>query len=522
MELKETADKFLTLLGCKTFSELPERIMRAVMDGEIKAYEEYLKLCPDLTVDWMQRIYQFYLADREEKKQDFTPVSLAKLLAKLTAHKGEKIVYDCCAGSGSLTIQKWNTNHDLKFICEELDGNVVPLLLFNLSVRNIYAVVVNGNVLSEEVSAVYQVQPGNRYGSVSEIAKPEIKADSGISNPPYNIKWNHPELGELDPRFTESGLPPESSANYAFVLHVLSMLNKKGRAAMILPCGVLSSGPEQQIREYLIHSGKLESVITLPDRMFESTSIPVCIMTLTQDKNEKVELIDARNTCEKEIREQRGGLNDEDKSHRARIYKKEINVLTEDHIKKLVDAVHTKTMEQDFSKPVTKAELSENDFRLTPSLYIEYKAEQPEHRPFEDIVKDLRRINREKNKIKLTINETMARNFNLDTTREMLNEANELIDQNNANMKLLGIDLNLKHEEYLTLTKHKVLKIENIDKGSISSIFSVMIPALVSHIHYLNDEDSRLLKELRDSLLPELMSGRIRVPMDGESDEQEA
>jgi Type I restriction-modification system methyltransferase subunit len=380
MELKETADKFLLVLGCNTFSELPERIMQAVMDREEKVYEDYLKLCPDLTVDWMQQIWQFYLADREGKKQDFTPASLAELLAKLTEHAGESVIYDCCAGSGALTIQKWNTNHDLKFVCEELDENVVPLLLFNLSVRNIYAVVINGNVLSERVSSTYQVLPGDKYGTVGRIEKTEIMADSGISNPPYNIRWKHPQLGELDPRFTESGLPPESNANYAFVLHVLSKLQNSGRMAMILPCGILSSKPEKTIREYLVLAGKLESVIMLPDRMFESTSIPVCILTITQKENSKVKLIDARKTCNQEIREQRGGLTDEDIAHRARIYKKEINVLAEEHIQKIMDAVSRPTDELGFSASATAEEIKENDFILTPSRYIEMPDEEPEHR----------------------------------------------------------------------------------------------------------------------------------------------
>lgn len=521
MELKETADKFLTLLGCKTFSELPERIMRAVMDGEIKVYEEYLKLCPDLTVDWMQRIYQFYLADREEKKQDFTPVSLAKLLAKLTAHKGEKIVYDCCAGSGALTIQKWNTNHDLKFICEELDGNVVPLLLFNLSVRNIYAVVVNGNVLSEEVSAVYQVQPGNRYGSVSEIAKPEIKADSGISNPPYNIKWNHPELGELDPRFTESGLPPASNANYAFVLNILSKLKRHGRAAVILPCGVLTSVPEQQIREYFIRSGKLESVINLPEKMFESTSIPVCVLTLTEKPNDKVELIDARSIASKQIREQRGGLTGDDVTHRARIYKKEVNVLSDGAIQQIADAVHKKTDKIDFSTAVKANDVADQDYVLSPQRYIKMSDQEPEHRPIKEIVKDINRIVKERNTVKLTINETLAKKFGLGEIYELMNERNGITDEQNKQLAFLGI--HFEKDDYLHFSKNKnEIKFENKSKEKIADMFPIILMMYIQMIHYFNNTENEYNAELRDALLPELMSGRIRVPMDGESDEQEA
>lgn len=169
MELKEIADKFLQLCGCKTFSELPQRLMSAVMNNETDIYQGYLKLCPDLKTDWLQKIYQFYLADREEKKQDFTPSSLAKLLSTLTHQKSEQSVYDCCAGSGALTIQKWSTNKHLRFVCEEIDDNVIPFLLFNLSVRNINGSVIHGNVLTQSIKSIYQVKAGKPYGTISRI-----------------------------------------------------------------------------------------------------------------------------------------------------------------------------------------------------------------------------------------------------------------------------------------------------------------------------------------------------------------
>ncbi|WP_051577826.1 N-6 DNA methylase [Sporolactobacillus terrae] len=522
MELKETADKFLSALGCDTFSELPDRIMKAVMDGEIKAYEEYLKLCPDLTVDWMQRIYQFYLADREEKKQDFTPVSLAKLVAKLTEHKEEKVVYDCCTGSGALTIQKWNTNHNLKFVCEELDENVVPLLLFNLAVRNIDATVINGDVLAESHDKTYRVIPGKDHAQVKVVDYKNFKADSAIANPPYNIKWEWPIIGEFDPRFTESGLPPKSNANYAFILHILSKLKSNGRMAVILPNGCLTSDPEQNVREYLVSNGKMESVIMLPDKMFESTSIPTCILSLTPKDNENISMIDARESAEKFIREQRGGSTDADVTHRARIYKKEINVLKDDSINKITATVHKKSDEADFSKTIDVDDAMMNSFVLTPSRYIEHKNAEVEHRPLSEIANDIHRLSVVKNAVKVTINETIAKELGFDDLAETMKENNDLIAENNRNMKKIGINLDLQTDRYITMSRSRVLKIELTDKNDVPSVFRIIMLLMTQRCMFFNDEENKLMRELRDALLPELMSGRIRVPMDGESDEQEA
>ncbi|RYM02787.1 hypothetical protein EWH99_10650 [Sporolactobacillus sp. THM7-7] len=512
MELKETADKFIEAIGCKSFQDMPARIMKAVMGGEAEVYEAYLKLCPDLTVDWMQRIWQFYLADREDKKQDFTPPSLAKLLAKLTRHKGEKVVYDCCAGSGALTIHKWNTNHNLKFVCEELDANVIPLLLFNLSVRNIEATVINGNVLSEDHKAVYTVNKGKRFGTVENSGEAKFKADSCISNPPYNIKWEWPLVGEFDPRFTESGLPPKSNANYAFVLHMLSKLKNNGRMAAILPNGCLTSDPEQNIREYLVSNGKMESVIQLPNRMFESTSIPTCILSLTPKGNENISMIDARGSAEKVIREQRGGSTDADVTHRARIYKKEINVLKDDAVNKIIATIHKKSDEPDFSKTIDVDDAMMNSFALTPSRYIEHGNEEPEHRPLSEIANDIHRLSVNKNAVKLTINETLARDFGMSELSDLMKQNNDLIAENNKNMKQIGINLNLSSDRYITTSKSRVLKIELMDKEKVPTIFNIIMLLLIQRYTFFNDEEDKLMRELRDALLPELMSGRIRVP----------
>ena len=127
-----------------------------------------------------------------------------------------------------------------------------------------------------------------------------------ISNPPYNLRWQQPIFAQMQDRFKYTAVPPESNANFAFVL---TALNKCDRLCFLLPQGVLTSGKkeEKEIRKYLIEKNYIESVITCPGKMFEATSIPVCIITL--DKNKKTSetvMIDAKNFYTKEIREQRG------------------------------------------------------------------------------------------------------------------------------------------------------------------------------------------------------------------------
>ena len=99
--------------------------------------------------------------------QDYTPTSLAKFISKLSENN-EDTVLDMCAGSGALTIQKWNENKDLKFICEEFDENVIPFLLFNLAIRNIDATVIQKDVLEDKEFKKYKIIKGKEFATVKE------------------------------------------------------------------------------------------------------------------------------------------------------------------------------------------------------------------------------------------------------------------------------------------------------------------------------------------------------------------
>ena len=120
----------------------------------------------------MQKIYQYYLADRKEKKQDYTPQSLARLMGALTGN-ADRIV-DMCAGSGALIIQKWNQNHDIKFTALEIDENVIPFLLFNMTLRNIRCRVFQMNALTgDDAVRAWDILKGERFGNITDF-KPTV------------------------------------------------------------------------------------------------------------------------------------------------------------------------------------------------------------------------------------------------------------------------------------------------------------------------------------------------------------
>ena len=166
MELKELTEKTLEIFEAEDVSKLGSQIMKSMNDNTKK--EKFIELVEnDLSKDWLQMIYQYYLADREDKKQDYTPKSIAKLMGELVGKPD--VCIDMCAGSGALTIQKWIIDKKQKFILYELDENVIPYLLFNLSVRNIEAMVYQADILKNEIYGQWQIKKGEKFANVVNI-----------------------------------------------------------------------------------------------------------------------------------------------------------------------------------------------------------------------------------------------------------------------------------------------------------------------------------------------------------------
>lgn len=502
MELGELYKSFRQLVGSG------ENILHAVYESLFSARKNdvlsgYVEIVGGaLDTDELQKIFQYHFADRKNKMQDYTPLSLAKLCASATRTDGE-VVYDLCAGSGALTIQKWVQNPMKTFICEELDERVIPMLLFNMAVRNMDGWVINRNALTMETQAVYRLERGKRFSAIKKTdTTPEIEANEIISNPPYNLKWNAPGPLLADKRFSGKPVPPESNANFAFVLTALSRMEENGRCAFILPCGCLSSDSEAEVREYLVSAGLVERVILNPDKMFESTSIPTCVIVFSRN-NKSVKFYDCRKKAEQEQRDQNGQFGGA--SHENRTYHKTVNVLPDTLIDKLCGECQEIA---GFSKEAVLSEIANLEYTLVPSRYIRFEEKEGSHRPYADIMADINRIARERAAIKITCNETLAKQLGVYEVAQA--ETKKSDDELNKIFELL--DGKYEGKRYITLSKNKnEFKIENQDKEILSSLVNFFLPMWKQHIFYLNLEENRLLAELRDALLPELMSGAIVV-----------
>lgn len=329
-----------------------------------------------------------------------------------------------------------------------------------------------------------------------------------ISNPPYNMPWTEPPFAIMQPRFSECGeVPPTSNANYTFVL---SALSKAERCIFILPCGVLTTEnkKEKEIRKYLVEKNYIESIIMCPEGMFESTNIPTCIISFDKNKQTtKIEMIDMRSKFEIEIREQNGQFGGD--SHTKRVYKKEVKIFTDEIISDAIECITKQKDILEYCKSVTIEDVKQNGYILTPSRYLTYENSENKHRTYGDIISDLNRVIAEKNCCKLTINETLAKSLGFDIE---LYKSNHISDEalNELLLKISGEKI--LRQNYFSSTKNKnEITFSNNDKEQLSSVLMMIMSTWKQHIFYLNNEENRYLSELRDAILPELMSGSIEV-----------
>lgn len=505
-ELTEIFDEVKKIFDCDNIENLRAKIKEVSLNNNYIFFEKFLKIQDNLEEDYLQKIFQYYMADRKEKKQDYTPKSLAKMISKLI---DDSTILDLCAGSGSLTIQSWANNKTAKHICFEIDENVIPFLMFNIMLRNIEGYIVQGDVLKNEIYAIYKFEKGEKFSKVEQVDKIEYECESLISNPPYNMKWEYPLFAQILEPFKYCELPPESNANYAFILIGNSKIQNKG--AYILPNGVLSTENknEKEIKKHLVDKNLIDAIILCPEKMFESTNIPTCILLINKNKKDtKITMIDYRKVYVKEEREQRGQFGG--KAHENRVYKKSINKFTDEQIEECTKYILNREEKKGISKNVTIQTIKENDYILTPARYIEIEENEIKTREYIDIIDDLNRIINEKNSCKLTINETLAKRLGFEI--ELYNKKDEFNNKEFSELIKKVSGGKIIKENYFSTTKNKnEIKFENAGKDTVSSVLMMIMQMWKQHIYYLNIEENRYLAELRDKLLHEMMSGKIEL-----------
>jgi len=275
----------------------------------------------------------------------FTPQHVSRLIAQLAMHKQTTVnkIYDPAAGSGSLLLQA-KKHFDAHIIEDGFFGQEINHTTYNLARMNMFLHNINYDK--------FHIALGNTL--LDPQFGDDKPFDAIVSNPPYSVNW----IGSDDPtlindeRFAPAGvLAPKSKADFAFVLHALSYLSSKGRAAIVCFPGIFyRGGAEQKIRKYLIDNNFVETVISLAPNLFFGTTIAVNILVLSKHKTDnKTQFIDASSLFKKETNN---------------------NTLTDDHIAQIMDAFNRKADVDYLAKSVDFDAIETNDYNLSVSSYV--------------------------------------------------------------------------------------------------------------------------------------------------------
>jgi len=293
---------------------------------------------------------KFATESGKSKGQFYTPAEVSRVLAKVIGISHETnpsaTIYDPACGSGSLLIRALNEAPvRLSGYGQEKDTTTAGLAKMNTVLHNrADAQIVSGNTFSEP-----------KYfedGSDETVLR---RFDYIVANPPFSLKnWSDglKEYGRFD---GYGDKPPQKNGDFAWLLHILKSLKTTGKAAVILPHGVLFRGnAEATIRQNIIERGWIKGIIGLPANLFYGTGIPACIIIIDKedaDDRQGIFMIDAS----------RDYIKDGNK-----------NRLRERDIYKIVTTFNNQiTDDPHYARFIPKGEIVANEYNLNISRYID-------------------------------------------------------------------------------------------------------------------------------------------------------
>lgn len=214
----------------------------------------------------------------KSKGQFYTPAEVSRVIAKVIGISPKNTVasttaYDPTCGSGSLLLKvAAEAGKHITLEGQEKDVTTAGLARMNMILHDFTtANILNGNTL-----AAPKFKDGEQLRTYDYV----------VANPPFSDKtWSTGLTPDTDAfqRFAW-GVPPSKQGDYAYLLHIVRSMNSTGKAACILPHGVLFRGnAESIIRKALVRSGYLKGIIGLPANLFYGTGIPACILVLDKE-----------------------------------------------------------------------------------------------------------------------------------------------------------------------------------------------------------------------------------------------
>jgi type I restriction enzyme M protein len=344
---------------------------------------------PDILGDAYEWILRYFAPQKAKEGEVYTPREVIKLIVKILSPQPGESVYDPALGSSGMLIASYKYVKD-----EKGKSDADKLFLFGQEANHKTLALSEMNLFIHDIRNA-QIALGDT------LLYPKFKEGEGIktsdvviANPPWNQDGYAEETLKKGAfwreRFNKYGFPPNQSADWAWIEHMLSSANNKnGRVGVVIDNGCLfRSGKEKAIRTGIVKDDLIEAVILLPEKLFYNTGAPGAIIILNKNKQKKrkgtILFINASKEYEQhpEVRK--------------------LNRLGDEHINKIVKAYREFTDVDGFSRIVEHEKIKENDYNLNVTLYV-FPEEETEEIDIEKEWEETHKIEKELKEIEKKI-----------------------------------------------------------------------------------------------------------------------
>lgn len=363
-----------------------------------------LNTVKDEEEDVIGRVYEYFMgmfSSKEGKGEFYTPKPIVKLIAEIIQPLHGHI-FDPCCGSGGMFVQSMKIveahkghRDDVSLVGQEYSPTTLRLAKMNMAVRGISADFGNGPA-----------------SSLTNDQHKDLRADFVMANPPFNQKEWGQEQVQNDPRWIY-GTPPDNNANYAWIQHFLYHLNENGMAGFVLANVALTTeqNGEDLIRKNLVEKPIIDCIISMPEKLFYTVTIPVSLWFCSKSKarrkdktRDQILFID----CHK----------------MGRLYDKKHRIIDDDDILKIADTYHAWLRADGyedipgFCKAVPLIDVAATNYMLTPGRYVGLCPEDGESGTYEEKMEQI-----------------------ASELKDLFEESHELENQIKNNLKLLGFEI---------------------------------------------------------------------------------
>lgn len=344
----------------------------------------------DILGDAYEWILKYFAPQKAKEGEIFTPREVIRLMVEILSPEPQKYVYDPAVGSAGMLIVAY------QYIKENYSKEKADTLFLRGQEQNGKTLALaKMNAILHDIRNIELLQGDTLLYPKFKSADGIKKFNYTIANPPWNQKgYNEDTLkkGEYWRERFPFGFPTKQSADWAWIQHMLASTENNGKTVVVLDTGAVSrGGREKNIRQKVLENDLFEAVILLPEKLFYNTGAPGLIIVFNKNKpkerKNKILLINAT----KEF-----------------LPGKPQNVLGKENIKKITDIYKNFKEVEKLSKIITLEEIIKNDYNLSPSRYISI-TEDEKYRPIEEIVKELKKIENERQQVDKKINEILKK-----------------------------------------------------------------------------------------------------------------